>query len=82
MDASQQHDRPALRLTFTPQPTADERDAIIAALAVALLDASADVPDAPNPPISRWHREGRRTSMRGGAAAAAGAARGWGRSSG
>jgi len=57
-------EEPGLKVMISPEPTADERDAVVAALTVLLL---ADEPtlNIEPPPTLRWARTGRIEAMRG-----------------
>ena len=57
-------DKGTLRITITPEPTEDERDAVVAALTVLLL-ADEPAPEVRSPPPSRWTRTGRIEALRG-----------------
>lgn len=68
---------PWLRMTITPEPTGDEGEAIVAAIATYLTVQQRAQPSAPvREPSSRWLIAGRREAVRG----RAGSPRsGWGR---
>jgi hypothetical protein len=55
-------DEPTLKITISPEPTVDERDAVVAALAVLLL-ADEPAPEVQTAPMSRWARAGRVEAM-------------------
>ncbi len=57
-------DECALKITISPEPTADERDAVVAALTVLLL-AGGPEPVVSAVLTSRWTRVGRVEAMRG-----------------
>lgn len=57
-------DTPALKIEISPEPTADERDAVVAALTVLLLTED-PAPRVHPAPTSRWARAGRVEAMRG-----------------
>jgi hypothetical protein len=57
-------DESVIHITITPEPTDDERDAVVAALSVLLLALEPAPAPAPTP-ISRWARTGRIEAMRG-----------------
>ena len=56
-------DEPTLKITISPEPTADERDAVVAALSVLLL-AKEPTPEV-RPPTSNWAQAGRIEAMGG-----------------
>jgi hypothetical protein len=58
------NDEPELKITISPEPTVDERDAVIAALSVVLL-AQEPAPEVRPATISRWARAGRVAAMGG-----------------
>jgi hypothetical protein len=56
---------PDLVLSITPEPTADERDAVVAALTILFLEPSAPVAGpATREMPSRWARAGREAALR------------------
>jgi hypothetical protein len=66
---------PLLRLTITPAPTPEERDAIVAAIAVLAAGAPAS-PERDDAGRSRWVEAGRRAASAG---RVKGSRLGWGR---
>ena len=67
----------ALRLTIQPEPTDDERDAVVAALMALLAERSAVPASVAGQPVtSRWKQIGRLESVR---RLSGSPTRGWGR---
>jgi hypothetical protein len=52
-----------MRFTISPEPTDDERDAVVAALTVLLLAEESAQVTRPTP-LARWTRTGRLEAMR------------------
>jgi len=76
-DGTDLMDEPVVRLTIAPEPSADERDAVVAALMAVLTVSGASVAAAEEPiRVSRWARAGRLAAVRG---IGGGARQGWGR---
>jgi hypothetical protein len=70
-------DEPWLRLQITPEPTPEEREALVAALSVYLANQPRNAPDEEAAvPSSRWLVAGRRAAVRG---LKGGSPMGWGR---
>ncbi len=66
---------PRIELTIRPEPTADERDAVAAVIAI-LSTAAPGNESSPVQTLSPWTLAGRRGALRG---RETGARRGWGR---
>lgn len=70
-------DQPWLHFDVTPEPTPEEREALVAALSVYFASkAEAAGEREPASPISRWAAAGRREAIQG---RRGGSAMGWGR---
>jgi hypothetical protein len=70
------HDEPVIRIEVTPEPSPDEADALVAAIAVYLSAGVEQTVEPAAPVVSRWVIEGRRTAMSG---LQSGSNQGWGR---